>query len=55
MITFEETDCDRIGCANYRLCSPAGPVEGTRYQISKVLGDEIECSRGKNLKIVLLD
>jgi uncharacterized protein (UPF0179 family) len=55
MITYEESDCDRIGCANFRLCSPFGPGEGVRYQISKVLDTEVECPRGKSLKVVLMD
>lgn len=55
MITFEESDCDVVGCPSFRLCRPYGPGEGTRYQIVKVLGDEIACSKGRALKLVLLD
>ena len=54
MITFEETDCDAIGCPNYRLCRPAGAVEGMRLRIASVK-EEIECPRGKHLRAVLLD
>jgi hypothetical protein len=54
MITFEESDCDMVGCANYRLCRPWGAVEGMRFRVSSV-EDEIECPKGKNLRIVLLD
>ncbi|OGS56406.1 MAG: hypothetical protein A3K60_08275 [Euryarchaeota archaeon RBG_19FT_COMBO_56_21] len=55
MMTFEETDCDVVGCAHYRLCKPFGPGESVRYQISKVLDTEVECSKGRSLKVVLLD
>jgi len=54
MITYEETNCDFIGCPNYRICRPAGAAEGMRFRIASV-GDEIECRRDKALKIVLLD
>jgi len=54
MITFEETDCDAIGCPNFRLCGPAGAAEGMRFRIASVK-EEIECPRGKHLRAVLLD
>lgn len=54
MITFEESDCKRIGCPNFRLCRPAGPVEGMRLRVASV-EDELECPRGERLRVVLLD
>ena len=54
MIPFEETDCEMIGCPNYRLCRAVGAAEGMRFRIASVEG-EVECPRGKNLRIVLLD
>jgi uncharacterized protein (UPF0179 family) len=54
MVTFEESDCNVIGCANYRLCKPAGASEGMRFRILSVEGD-IDCPKGKVLKTVLLD
>jgi uncharacterized protein (UPF0179 family) len=54
MVTYEESDCELIGCPNYRICKPAGAAEGMRLRIASVEG-EIECGRGKNLRIVLLD
>jgi len=54
MVTFEETDCTAIGCPNYRICKPAGAVEGMRFRITTVSG-EIECRRGRSLRAVHLD
>lgn len=54
MVTFEETDCNVIGCPNFRLCRPSGASEGMRFRIVSVEG-EIECLKGKGLKSVLLD
>ena len=54
MIAFEETDCDMIGCANYRLCNPVEAAEGMRFRIISV-EDEVDCPRGKSLRSVLLD
>jgi len=54
MVTFEETDCELIGCPNYRICRPVGAAEGMRFRIASVEG-EIECQRGRNLRVVLLD
>ena len=54
MINFEETDCDMIGCPNYRLCKAVGAAEGMRFRITSV-EEEIECPKGRNLKAVLLD
>ncbi len=55
MLTFEESDCDRLGCAHHRLCRPFGPGEGVRYQVQKVLNSDVDCPRGRSLKVVLLD
>lgn len=54
MVTFEEADCELIGCPSYRICKPAGAAEGMRFRIASVEG-EMECRKGKNLRIVLLD
>lgn len=54
MVTFEETDCNHIGCPNYRLCKPSGASEGMRFRIIAV-EDDVECLKGKSLKAVLLD
>jgi uncharacterized protein (UPF0179 family) len=54
MVTFEESDCELVGCPSYRICKPAGAAEGMRFRITSVEG-EIECRKGKNLRIVLLD
>jgi uncharacterized protein (UPF0179 family) len=54
MVTFEETNCTHIGCPNYRLCKPADAAEGMRFRIISV-GEEIECLKGKSLRLVVLD
>jgi len=54
MITFEESECGKLGCPHFRLCRPLGASEGMRFRISS-LEDEIECPRGERLRIVSLD
>jgi hypothetical protein len=54
MITFEESDCIKLGCHHYRLCRPPGAAEGMRFRIASV-ESEIECPKGEQLRIVLLD
>lgn len=55
MLSFEESDCDRLGCPNYRLCAPLGVSDGLRFRVASVEGEEIECPLGKSLRVVLLD
>ncbi|HEX7391872.1 MAG TPA: UPF0179 family protein [Thermoplasmata archaeon] len=55
MLTFEETDCDRIGCPNFRICRPYGALDGMRFRVAAVKSDELECPIGRSLKVVLLD
>ncbi|MGQ9587518.1 MAG: UPF0179 family protein [Thermoplasmata archaeon] len=54
MITFEESDCDRVGCPHYRLCKPLGAVEGMRFRVISV-ERQLDCAEGRDLRIVLLD
>lgn len=54
MISFEESDCDRVGCPNYRLCRPLGAGEGMRFRVVSV-ERELDCAEGRDLRIVLLD
>lgn len=54
VLTFEGTDCDRVGCPNYRLCNPYGALEGIRFKVGSVQG-EVECPRGKSIRAVLLE
>ncbi|MBN1678048.1 MAG: UPF0179 family protein [Candidatus Thermoplasmatota archaeon] len=55
MLSYEESDCDRLGCHNYRLCVPVGMSEGLRFRVTSVESDEIECPLGRSLKVVLLE
>lgn len=54
MITFSESDCDRLGCPNFKLCRPLGTFEGMRFRIESV-GEELECPRGRRLTVVSLE
>ncbi len=51
VITLEDKDCDEIGCDNYTLCHPEGVEFDKKYNIEEV-GENIDCPRGKDLKIV---
>jgi len=53
MITYEEMDCDRMGCPHYRICRPWGAGEGMRFTIESV-EKEIDCPKGGSLRVVLL-
>jgi len=55
MLSFEESDCDRLGCQNYRLCAPIGVSEGLRFRVASVEGEEVKCPLGKSLRAVLLE
>ncbi len=55
MLSFEESDCDRMGCPNHRLCNPTGLSEGVRLRVASVESDEVDCPIGRSLRIVLLD
>ena len=54
VLTFEEPNCKRIGCPYLRLCKPLGASDGMKFKISSVK-EEIECPRGDQLAVVLLD
>ena len=46
---LEKPDCDRIGCENYRLCSPVGTKEGGKYKVVSVSGG-FDCPDGERMK-----
>ncbi|HEX9907445.1 MAG TPA: UPF0179 family protein [Thermoplasmata archaeon] len=54
MVTFEEHDCDFAGCPHYRLCRPWSASEGMRFRVVSV-GEEVDCAKGKKLKVAILD
>lgn len=54
MVAFEESECDFLGCPNFRLCRPWGAIEGMRFRIASV-DEEVECPKGSKLMLVLLD
>jgi uncharacterized protein (UPF0179 family) len=54
LITFEESDCDWIGCENFRVCRPAGASEGMKFRVISV-GEVLDCPRGRALRVAVLD
>ncbi|MGD9963543.1 MAG: UPF0179 family protein [Thermoplasmata archaeon] len=55
VITYEDSDCDAVGCPNYRLCNPVGAVEGMKCKILSVEPGEVVCPRARNLRVVSLE
>jgi uncharacterized protein (UPF0179 family) len=55
VVSFEMNDCDLISCPNYRLCHPPGAFGGMRFKIVGVETGEIECPKGRSLRIALLE
>lgn len=43
VITFEESDCGRMSCSNYRYCHPTGIKTGDKLTIEENLGN-VDCS-----------
>ncbi len=54
-LTYEESRCAWIGCANYRLCHAQGASEGMKLRILSIEEADVECPRAQKLKAVVLD
>jgi len=54
LITFEESNCDWIGCKHFGVCRPAGASEGMKFRVASA-GEDLDCPRGRALRIALLD
>jgi len=54
LITFEESDCNRVGCDSYPVCRPVGASEGMKFRVTSV-GEELECPRRRALRVASLD
>ena len=50
-ITYDGTLCDNRNCKFFKICFPQGLKPGEKYVI-KIVGEEIDCVQGKNLKEV---
>jgi len=50
-IVFNSKLCDNRNCKFFKLCFPQGLKLGEKY-IIKLVGEEIDCVEGKNLKEV---
>ncbi len=55
MITWEDGDCDAVGCPNYRLCRPPGASDGMKYKVLSVDPGEVVCPRARSLRVVSLE
>lgn len=53
IITFEESDCGRMGCSNYSYCHPIGIKTGDKRTVDEVIG-ELDCPISDNLVLVKL-
>lgn len=52
VITFQEIECNNIGCKNYQRCRAYGKQDGQKYRIVRIYGD-IDCPNDE--KIVAAD
>ena len=53
-LSFNPTDCNQIGCENYRLCHPTGVTKGMRFKIISA-GEELNCPAGQRMIKVVLE
>jgi uncharacterized protein (UPF0179 family) len=50
-----EFSCTKTTCPNYDLCSPPGIIDGEKYIVAEVLGNNAEpCEKGRSLQLVEL-
>lgn len=53
VITYEESDCGRMGCEHWRYCHPIGIKTDDKLQVSDIIR-KAECPIGSDLTIVKL-
>jgi len=53
IITFQEQECTRLDCKNYRLCHPYALENGRKYSVVGIDGNA-ECPLGEGLVLVRL-
>ena len=53
LITYDESDCARMGCEHWQHCHPIGIKDGDKLQVSDIVGD-VECPIRDDLKLVKL-
>lgn len=53
VITFQEPDCGRMDCINYRSCHPTAMESGKKYSVVGIDGS-VDCPIGENLVHVRL-
>jgi len=50
-----EFSCNKTECQNYALCYPPGIIEGEKYVVIEVLGNNPDiCEKGRSLQLVEL-
>lgn len=52
---FMKSDCPEIMCDNRFLCFPEGIKEGDKCRIVKIVEKKVECKKGAELCVVLLE
>lgn len=53
VITYEESDCGRMGCDNWQYCHPVGIKTGDKVTVSDIVG-KTDCQTNNNMVIAKL-
>lgn len=53
LITFEESDCGRLGCEHWSHCHPIGIKSGDKLPVSDVMG-KVDCPVNDGIVLVRL-
>lgn len=53
VITFQDIECGRMDCSNYRICHPAAVENGKKYSVKEIEGD-VDCPIDEKLVFVRL-
>ncbi len=48
VMTFQEVECGRMDCSNFRICHPASMENGRKYSVIKIEGS-VDCLIKENL------
>ena len=54
VISYQPPSCDLKDCRYRELCFPRALKEGDKGVVKDVLGETIECPKGRQLKLILL-
>ena len=53
LITFEDSDCARMGCEHWQHCHPVGMKAGDKLTVTDMVG-KVDCPEGIDLSLVKL-